>query len=445
MQKHLTILVIGGGGREHALTWKLCQSQRVARIWCAPGNAGIATERLRENGNPVETVSIGAEDLDQLLEFAEKHRPDLTVVGPDNPLALGVVDRFESRGFKIWGPNQKAARFESSKIFSLEFMQRHGIPTAKASGFDNPEAALKFALDLEGRCAVKADGLALGKGVLICLDHQEARQAIDTIMVQGSFGNAGRKIVVQELLTGSEISLHVLCDGSSAKMFPTSQDHKRALDGDKGLNTGGMGVYSPAGFIHEEQLAELDLRIIQPWLEGCRAEGIQYRGVFYPGLMLTSEGPKVLEFNARFGDPETQVYLMRLENDLVDLLEACLEGTLHEKQLQWSDQVAICVVMASEGYPGPYEKGRVIRGIDQAEALPNTKVFHAGTARQGDQLVNSGGRVLGVTTLASGLEEARTTAYEAVSMIDFDGAQYRSDIAAAALSPVSCAVNPFQS
>ena len=462
----MKILVIGGGGREHALVWKLAQSPRVTQMWCAPGNAGIADEQLAQNQARVECVNIGAEDLPKLLALAREKKPDLTVVGPDNPLAMGIVDLFQKEGLRIWGPNQRAAQFESSKVFSQEFMEKHGIPTARAGTFSEERAARAFAASLNGRCAVKADGLALGKGVLICRNTAEAERAIAEILVNKAFGAAGAKIVIQELLEGPEISLHALCDGKTAKLFPTAQDHKRALDGDQGLNTGGMGTYSPTPFLDEMrrniprgpakagtpskemrpaeagtpntkmQLADVGRRILGPWLEGCAKEGIDFRGILYPGVMLTADGPKVLEFNARFGDPETQVYLTRLENDLVELLEASVDGTLDKVELKWSPTASVCVVMASGGYPGAYAKGRVITGLTEAGRLPHIKVFHAGTARVGKNIVTSGGRVLGVTSWAADLAGARAAAYAAIEKIRFDGAQFRRDIGGQALQPI---------
>ncbi|HWH69902.1 MAG TPA: phosphoribosylamine--glycine ligase, partial [Candidatus Sulfotelmatobacter sp.] len=378
-------------------------------------------------------LPLGAEDLPRLLAFAREHKPDLTVVGPDNPLALGIVDLFQQHRLRIWGPNQKAAQFEASKVFSQNFMLQHGIPTALSGTFADPVAAKAFAASLGGRCAVKADGLALGKGVLICTNVAEANQAIDEILVRRTFGPAGASIVIQELLEGPEISLHALCDGKTARLFPTSQDHKRALDGDRGLNTGGMGSYSPAPFLSDSQLVEVGRSVLEPWLRGCAAEGIDFHGILYPGVMLTAAGPKVLEFNARFGDPETQVYLTRLESDLVELLEASVNGTLERMELKWSPTASVCVVMASGGYPGSYPKSKPIRGLQEAAALPNTKVFHAGTARSGDQIVTNGGRVLGVTAWAKDLPSARNAAYAAVEKIQFEGAHFRHDIAAKAL------------
>jgi phosphoribosylamine--glycine ligase len=429
----MRILVIGSGGREHALVWKLAQSPHVAAMWCAPGNAGIAGERLTKNGAVVECVNIGAEDLPRLLVFAQEKRADLTVVGPDNPLALGIVDLFEGKGLRIWGPNKKAAQFESSKVFSQNFMEEYGIPTARSGTFEDARAAKQFAGSLGGLCAVKADGLALGKGVLICSSVREAQEAIDEILVRKSFGTAGGRIVIQEFLEGTEISLHALCDGKTAKLFPTSQDHKRALDGDQGLNTGGMGAYSPTPFLSEAQLAEVGRQILEPWVRGCAAEGIVFKGILYPGIMLTKDGPKVLEFNARFGDPETQVYLTRLENDLVEVLEASVAGTLDKVELKWSPMASVCVVMASAGYPGSVVKGKVVRGLEEVVKFPDVKVFHAGTARAGGEVVTSGGRVLGVTGLGEDVRAAREVAYAAVKRIGFEGAQWRTDIALKAL------------
>jgi phosphoribosylamine--glycine ligase len=427
----MKILVLGSGGREHALVWKLAQSPHATELWCAPGNAGIALERL-QNGSLVQNVSIGAEDLQALLNFAEQNKPDLTVVGPDNPLALGVVDLFQSRGFRIWGPNKKAAQFESSKVFSQNFMEKYGIPTAKAGTFSDVAAAKDFARQLEGRCAVKADGLALGKGVLICHTIEESNRAIDEILLQKSFGVAGASIVIQELLEGPEISLHAICDGQTAKLFPTSQDHKRALDNDEGLNTGGMGTCSPTPFLKDVEVETTGRAILDPWLKGCAAEGIDFRGLLYPGIMLTKNGPKVLEFNARFGDPETQVYMMRLQTDLVELLEASVDGTLNKIDLRWNPNPAVCVVMASGGYPGSYPKGLPIRF--PATTPSHAKSFHAGTASKNNQIVTNGGRVLGVTALGADLATAQRNAYDLVSKIHFEGAYYRKDIAAKALN-----------
>jgi len=428
----LKVLIIGSGGREHALAWKLAQSPHVTSLCCAPGNPGVAAELLR-NGSLAESVPIAAEDLPALLSFATEHRVDLTVVGPDNPLALGVVDLFSARGLRIWGPNKQAARFESSKAFSQAFMERYGIPTARSATFREPEPARAFVRSLDGRCAVKADGLALGKGVLICRDLDSALRAVDDMLLRHAFGAASSEIVIQELLEGIEISLHALCDGHTALPFPTAQDHKRALDGDLGLNTGGMGTYSPTPFLDENALARVSDAILKPFLHGCIQEGIHFQGILYPGVMLTKDGPKVLEFNARFGDPETQVYLTRLQNDLFELLDASVSGTLRATQLRWSPTVSVCVVMASGGYPGSYEKGKPIFGLEETAAVPGVKVFHAGTAKVGPNLVTNGGRVLGVTAWDSSLPRAREKAYAAARGIRFEGGFYRRDIGEKAL------------
>ncbi len=424
----MKVLVVGAGGREHALVWKLAKSPHVTKIWCAPGNAGIAQERVGQS--LTECVGIGAENLPALLEFARQNKPDLTVVGPDNPLAMGIVDLFQGAGLRIWGPNRKAAQFEASKAFSQAFMEKYGIPTAKSGTFSEAAAAKDFADKLHGCCAVKADGLALGKGVIICASMSEARAAIDEMLVGNKFGAAGSRVVIQELLQGMEISLHAICDGKAAKIFPTSQDHKRIGEGDTGLNTGGMGAYSPTPFLNEKELAAVGRMILSPWLKGCAAEGIDYRGILYPGVMLTESGPKVLEFNARFGDPETQVYLPRMETDLYEVLDASVNGTLNRLELRWRPEVAVCVVMASAGYPADYAKGKPITGLDEAARLPDVKVFHAGTAVADGQIVTNGGRVLGVTAWAKDLATARMKALDAVSRIQFDGAQFRHDIAA---------------
>ena len=425
----MKILVIGSGGREHALVWKLAQSPLVTQMWCAPGNAGMAQEHLAKNGAVVECVNLGAENLPGLLALAQEKKADFTVVGPDNPLALGIVDLFQKHGLRIWGVNQKAAQFESSKVFSQKFMEKYGIPTAAAGTFSDAAAAKAFCATLGGKCVVKADGLALGKGVLMCLNQAEAERAVDEIMVGKTFGVAGANVVIQEYLEGIEVSLHALCDGTTAKIFPTSQDHKRALDGDLGLNTGGMGTYSPTPFLTEAELADTAGKVLEPFMRGCVAEGIDYRGILYPGVMLTKHGPKILEFNARFGDPETQVYLTRLENDLVELLDASASGTLGKMELKWSSPASVCVVMASGGYPGNYPKGKVITGLEAANALPHTKVFHAGTALKDGQIVTNGGRVLGVTALGKDLRTAQAAAYAAVEKIHFEGAHVRRDIA----------------
>jgi phosphoribosylamine---glycine ligase len=429
----MRILVVGSGGREHALVWKIAQSPHVTRLLCAPGNAGIAQERLARGGAGVECVNVGVDDLPKLASLARDERIDLTVVGPDNPLALGIADLFRARGLRIWGPSRSAARFESSKVFAQHFMETYGIPAPNARAFDDAQAAKRFAAAL-GRSVIKADGLALGKGVLICASPAEAERAVDRIMIERAFGEAGARLIVQEFLEGVEISLHALCDGHVARIFPTSQDHKRALDADRGPNTGGMGAYCPTPFLSEAQLAETGRGILEPFLRGCEAEGIDYRGALYPGVMLTAAGPRVLEFNARLGDPEAQVYLTRLQNDVVEVLGASVDGRLGAVRLEWSPLVSVCVVMASGGYPGPYARGKIISGLDSAAALPGVKVFHAGTARAEGRTITNGGRVLGVTALGEDLNAARAAAYAAVEKIHFEGAHYRRDIAAQGLA-----------
>jgi phosphoribosylamine--glycine ligase len=453
----MKILVIGSGGREHALVWKLAQSPHVTQLWCAPGNAGIARERLRSNGAPVHCEpDLKADAKERLRYFAKRNKADLTVVGPDNPLADGIVDFFENKndefklgdgGLRIWGPNKRAAQFEWSKSFSQGFMERHGIPTARAGTFTDPVAAKRFVAELKGRCVVKADGLALGKGVIIPSTVKEAEQAIDAMLFQppgdhlvisGTFNNIGKPVVIQEFLEGTEISLHALCDGKSYKLFPTSQDHKRAHNGDTGLNTGGMGTYSPTPFLSDSELEKIGKQILVPWLRGCAAEGIDFHGIIYPGIMLTKrDGPKVLEFNARFGDPETQVYLPRLECDLVKLFEASIDGRLDNIELNWSPEASVCVVMTGGDYPSASSKDKLITGLDEAAELLGLKgkVFHAGTKMLEDgQIVTNGGRILGVTAWSKDLKSAQAAAYAAVEKIHFDGAHFRRDIAAKALA-----------
>lgn len=385
------------------------------------------------SGNPAVNAPIAADSLEALRQYALHHHIDLTVVGPDNPLALGIVDLFQEAGLRIWGPNRRAAQFEYSKSFSQEFMLRHRIPTARSAVFTDAIAARRFVAELEGRCAVKADGLALGKGVILTHSITEAEKAVDDILLRGSFGQAGSRIVVQELLEGIEISLHALCDGKTAQLFPTSQDHKRILEGDRGLNTGGMGAYSPAPFLGDEALNQVGRAILDPWMAGCATEGIDFRGLLYPGVMLTSNGPKVLEFNARFGDPETQAYLPRLENDLVEVLSASIDGTLDQTPLRWSQTACLCVVIASEGYPGSSPKGRPIHGLEELTGQPELQVFHAATTFKDGEVLTNGGRVLGVTAWAPTLEKAHKAAYTACDKICFDGMQFRRDIGSKAI------------
>jgi len=418
----MRILVIGSGGREHALCWKLRQSPRVTEVFCAPGNAG--TEQIGRN------VAIPVGDIEGLAKFADSSGIGLTVVGPDDALAAGIVDVFERRGLRIFGPSKEAARFESSKAFAKRYMERHGIPTARFGEFTDSAEAHRFCQKMSYPLVIKADGLALGKGVIIAANAEEAAKAIYRIMEQRQFGEAGRRVVIEEFLTGEECSIHALVDGRTFAMFPGAQDHKRALDGDLGLNTGGMGAYSPAPVLTAELERQVREQVLEPFVRGLEADGLRFKGLLYPGLMLTPAGLKVLEFNCRFGDPETQAFMPRLKTDLVDLMEAVIDGQLANCSLEWRNEAAVCVVMASGGYPAEYEKGKDIRGIDSAESDEYVTVFHAGTKRIDRRLLTAGGRVLGVTALGRDVRAAREKAYAAVEKIEFPGAQYRRDIAA---------------
>ena len=418
----MKILVIGSGGREHALLWKLAQSPRVTQFHCAPGNAG--TGQLATN-HPV-----AASDLPGLLALARSEQVDLTIVGPDDPLAAGIVDLFQKEGLRVFGPVAAAARLESSKSFAKEFMLRHGIPTAGSFTFSDAEAALKHCRTAGYPLVVKADGLALGKGVVIAQVQGEAERAIREIMVEKVFGNAGNTVVIEEFLTGPECSLHALIDEKNYILFPDAKDHKRALDGDQGLNTGGMGTISPSCVLDQEMQARLLEEVMEPFVKGLAADGLPFKGMLFPGLMMTPNGPKVLEFNCRFGDPETQSLMRRLKSDLLDLIEATIDGRLAAAQPVWDDRAAVCIVLASGGYPGPIEKGKVITGIEEASADRDIVVFHAGTAIKDGLVVTSGGRVLGVTALGATLNEARAKAYAAADKISFEGKQLRRDIGA---------------
>jgi phosphoribosylamine--glycine ligase len=420
----MKVLVVGSGGREHALAWKLRQSPRVTALFCAPGNAGTAT--LGSN------VPIAVSDIAALADFAAGEGIGLTVVGPDDALAAGIVDEFQRRGLRIFGPTKEGARFESSKAFAKHFMERHGIPTARFGEFTDSAEAHRFCQKMTYPVVIKADGLALGKGVIIAQNAAEAAMAIYRIMDQRQFGEAGRRVVIEEFLTGEECSLHALVDGSSYAIFPSAQDHKRALDGDQGLNTGGMGAYSPAPVLTPELERAAREQVMEPFVRGLQADGLAFKGLLYPGLMVTPQGLKVLEFNCRFGDPETQAFMPRLKSDLVEAMEAVIDGRLSGCKLEWTDEAAVCVVMASGGYPGDYAKGREIGGIADAESTGAT-VFHAGTKISEGRLVTSGGRVLGVTALGADVRAAREDAYAAVGKIRFQDAHYRRDIAARAL------------
>ncbi|MBI4384625.1 MAG: phosphoribosylamine--glycine ligase [Nitrospinae bacterium] len=415
----MRVLVIGGGGREHALVWKIRQSPGVEKIYCAPGNAGTA--ELAENAD------IPADDIETLAQFARERNIGLTVVGPEQPLVLGIVDRFRALGLRIFGPTADAARLEGSKAFSKELMKKYGIPTADFQVFDDPAEAKKYARARK-RIIVKADGLAAGKGVFLCKDLAQAEEAIDRIMTQKAFGAAGDKVVLEEFLEGREISLLAFVDGKTILPLEAAQDHKTVYDGDRGPNTGGMGAYSPAPLLTPGLLDRAMCEIMHPAVEAMAAENCPYQGILYAGLMLTREGPKVLEFNARFGDPETQPLLMRMESDIVPLMEACIDGSLNKHKLEWSGQSAVCVVMTAEGYPGNFVKGRAIKGLAAAAQLPGSAVFHAGTRLDGGNVLTHGGRVLGVTALGKDLPTAIGNAYSAVAKISWDGVHYRKDI-----------------
>ena len=417
----MKILVIGSGGREHALVWKLKQSPRVSEIFCVPGNAGT--------GTIAKNVEIAVSDHSALLEFAVSEQIDLTVIGPDDALAAGIVDAFQQKGLRVFGPNQSAARFESSKIFAKEFMQRHGIPTACSGHFYNSEEAHAFCQKMNYPVVIKADGLALGKGVIIAETAEVAAKTLYAIMEKRQFGDAGNGVVIEEFLRGEECSVHALVDGKNYLLFPGAQDHKQAFDGDRGPNTGGMGTYSPAPILTPELETQVRKQVMEPFLAGLQKEGIDFRGLLFPGLMITDEGLKVLEFNARFGDPETQVHMARLKSDLVGLLEATIDGTLANHELAWNSRAAVCVIMASGGYPDAYEKGKPIRGVEQFANCEDAVIFHAGTKLANGELVTNGGRVLGVTALGDDLRAAQKRAYEAVAQIHFDGAHFRKDIA----------------
>lgn len=420
MLLRMKILVIGSGGREHALLWKLSQSPRVTALHCAPGNAGTA--ELATN-HPV-----AATDLPGLVALAKSEKIDLTVVGPDDPLAAGIVDCFQREGLRVFGPVAAAARLEASKSFAKEFMVRHGIPTAGSSTFSDPEAALAHCAKATYPLVVKADGLALGKGVVIAKTREEAETAVRQSMIEKVFGDAGNTVVIEEFLTGPECSIHALVDGKGYALFPDAKDHKRALDGDRGLNTGGMGTISPSREVDGTMQERIRREVMEPFVRGLAADGLPFSGMLFPGLMMTPNGPKVLEFNCRFGDPETQSLMRRLQSDLLDLMEATIDGKLSSVTPEWDDRAAVCIVLASGGYPGPIEKGKVITGIEAAAASPDVVVFHAGTALKDGKLVTNGGRVLGVTALGSSLEEARTKAYAAAEKITFEGKQLRHDI-----------------
>ncbi len=428
----MKILVIGSGGREHALVWKISQSPKVNQLFCAPGSAAI--------GELAQCVAVNPEQIEKLADLAEKEKIDLTVVGPELPLTLGIADLFEEKGLKIFGPNRAAAQLEGSKAFAKEILKDSGIPTASFGTFTDAASAKRYVAKNPAPCVVKADGLAAGKGVLICTDHEQAEAAIDDILVRHAFGQAGEKVVIEEFLDGEEASFMVLTDGDHVLPLASSQDHKRVFDNDEGPNTGGMGAYSPAPVVTSAMHQRILHEILKPLLSGLKNEGIRYRGVIYVGLMITKSGPKVLEFNARFGDPECQPIMMRLKSDLVPLLEATIDGKLNqvqEVQAEWYEDPAVCVVLSARGYPGLYDKGHEIRGLDKLRHWEKGFVFHAGTTKENGRWLTSGGRVLGVTARGSDIGNAVTNAYAAVSQISWDGMHYRKDIARRALKKVS--------
>lgn len=416
----MKILVVGSGGREHAIVTSIAASRRVSKIYCAPGNAGIS--RL------AECVDIGVMEFDRLTAFAKEKEIDLTVVAPDDPLVAGAVDAFEAAGLRVFGPRANAAIIEGSKAFSKDLMKKYKIPTAAYETFEDAEAAMAYLEKAEFPIVLKADGLALGKGVLICNSLEEAKAGVKEIMLDKHFGNAGNKMVIEEYLTGREVSVLAFCDGKTIKTMTSAQDHKRAKDGDEGLNTGGMGTFSPSPFYTEEIAKFCQKEIYQKTMDAMRAEGRDLVGVLFTGLMLTEKGVRVLEFNARFGDPEAQVVLPRMKNDIVDVFDACIDGRLDEVELEFEDNAAVCVVLASNGYPVSYEKGFEIKGLEQFDDKEGYYVFHAGTKLSEGKTVTNGGRVLGVTAKGDTLPEARANAYRATEWIDFENKYMRHDI-----------------
>lgn len=423
----MKILVVGSGGREHALAWKLSQSPLAEVVYCAPGNAGTARD--------VRNLNIAADDIPRLVKFAEENAIDLTVVGPEAPLVAGITDAFQKRGLLVFGPSAAAARLEGSKVFTKRLLRKANIPTAAFAVFSNFAEAEQYISDGDEQpMVVKADGLAAGKGVFVCANRQEAREAVRSILADRSFGDAGAQVVIEECLVGEEASILAIVDGDTIVPLDVSQDHKRALEGDEGPNTGGMGAYCPAPVVTPEIMDEIVRRVLIPTVHTMKQDGCPFNGVLYAGLMLTAGGPRVLEYNVRFGDPEAQPVLMRLKTDLLEILHLAASGKLDQLEgLEWDPRPAVCVVMASEGYPGGYAKGASITGIEQADQLPDTKVFHAGTATDGDTVVNSGGRVLGVTALGDTLADAKERAYAAVDLISWNGAWCRRDISDKAL------------
>jgi len=421
----MKVLVIGSGGREHTLVWKMTQSPKVSQVYCAPGNAGIS--RL------AQCVNIDADSIEKLVGFTKKEKIDLTVVGPELPLSQGIVNEFNQQGLKIFGPSKEAAEIESSKVFSKYLLKKYHIPTANYQVFQNSEKALNYIQQQTFPLVIKADGLAAGKGVFIVKNLLEARDALNALMEEKKFGEAGRQVIIEEFLEGEEVSILAFCDGKTVVPMVSSQDHKKIFDNDLGTNTGGMGAYSPVPFYPDEFEKRVLEEILKPTVKGLQNEGKEYKGVLYAGLILTKEGPKVLEFNARFGDPETQVILPRLKTDLIDILNAVIDSTLHKINIEWEDNAAVCVVVASGGYPEKYQKGKVINGLEKLEKMKNMIAFHAGTKFQEGRVVTSGGRVLGITAWDETISKAKEKAYKGIEEIYFEDMYYRKDIAAKAI------------
>ena len=416
----MKVLIVGSGGREHAIAWSVAKSPKVDKIYCAPGNAGIAEF--------AECVNIKAMEFDKLVAFAKENAIDLTIIGMDDPLVGGVVDAFESEGLRVFGPRKNAAIIEGSKAFSKDLMKKYKIPTAAYENFTDPDEAIKYLETAKMPIVLKADGLALGKGVLICNTLEEAKEGVKTLMLDKQFGDAGNEIVIEEFMTGREVSVLAFCDGKTIKCMTSAQDHKRAQDGDQGLNTGGMGTFSPSPFYNDEVEAFCEKYVYQSTIDAMASEGRPFTGILFTGLMITEDGPKVLEYNARFGDPEAQVVLPRMKNDIIDVMEACIDGKLSDVELEFEDNAAVCVVLASDGYPEKYDKGFEIKGLDTFKDKDGYYVFHAGTKFDGDKIVTNGGRVLGVVAKGENLKAARANAYKATEWIDFANKYKRNDI-----------------
>lgn len=416
----MKVLIVGSGGREHAIAWSVAKSPKVDKIYCAPGNAGIAEF--------AECVNIKAMEFDKLVAFAKENAIDLTIIGMDDPLVGGVVDAFESEGLRVFGPRKNAAIIEGSKAFSKDLMKKYKIPTAAYENFTDPDEAIKYLETAKMPIVLKADGLALGKGVLICNTLEEAKEGVKTLMLDKQFGDAGNEIVIEEFMTGREVSVLAFCDGKTIKCMTSAQDHKRAKDGDQGLNTGGMGTFSPSPFYNDEVEAFCEKYVYQSTIDAMASEGRPFTGILFTGLMITEDGPKVLEYNARFGDPEAQVVLPRMKNDIIDVIEACIDGKLSDVELEFEDNAAVCVVLASDGYPEKYDKGFEIKGLDTFKDKDGYYVFHAGTKFDGDKIVTNGGRVLGVVAKGENLKAARANAYKATEWIDFANKYKRNDI-----------------